>query len=271
MNKFYYIAPQLFPVVAEKAGKTIIGIDFQALLNDAAYYLPDADITATVELFMAGKKVEEEELTLRVRNEEVQPKFLNRKLSLSEHGYAVISLQSAVPYFRKLKPELGYAMLARPDGGSATIISQGKYAELLIIDNMRETGTFCLVHPAHYQDKERNIGNSVFLINPYNGVIIARLINSVGKEFKTRLESCSATVVSLDPLLEDGQAECIMYTGNNRFIGWDLRHSLQDPDDIYSIDHLEYYRANPTMISAPFSRSLKNTAKRALRASGLWL
>lgn len=270
MDRYYYIAPQIFPIFPRKSGNTFVGVDFQTLLRDAAYDLPDGDLSLTVETFMGGGRQCEENLVLNVRNGEVAPRFLNRVYTLEECGYVVLSLKADTPYFRRLKPELGYGMLVREDGGFSTIISQPKYAVPLIIDNMRETGTFCLVHPAQYMDRAKNSGNSVFLINPYEGKIVARITTSDGLEIKQRLDPCSAMLLSLAPLLDDGKAECVMYTGNNRMVGWDVRHRLDTPDVIYNIDHLEYFRAYPTFERRSFKGRMKKAIRRILRNTGLW-
>ncbi len=270
MDRYYYIAPQIFPIFPEKSGETIVGINFQSLLRDAAYDLPDADLDLTIEAFMQGGKLNEENLKLKLRDGLVSPHFLNRTYTLPQCGYVVISLKSEVPYFRRLKPELGYGMLARPGGGFTTIISQPKYAVPLIIDNMRETGTFCLVHPAQYMDRTKNSGNSVFFINPYEGKIVTRITTASGREIKQRLEPCSAMLVSLGPLLDDRKAECVMYTGNNRMIGWDVRHRLDAPEVIYNIDHLEYFRAYPTLEPRSPKDHMKKAIRRTLRNTGLW-
>lgn len=270
MNKYSYIAPQTFPIFPNQMGETVVGVDFDSLLLDSTQDRPDADLALGIRVFMDGNLVNEESMELRVRHGSVKPRFIRRSFSLPSCGYVEFSLTADFNYFSNLKPELGYAMLSREDGGFTTIISQPKYAVPMIIDNHRETGTFCLVHQAHYQDKLNDCGNSVFVINPYDGKIVVQVSSENDKKMKYRVKQKSSALMPLDKVLEDGKPECLMYTGNNRMICWDVRHRLKNPNVVYNIDHVEYFRAYPTMVQ----RSLKDHAKRAmrrvLRDTGVW-
>ncbi|MEQ8667377.1 MAG: hypothetical protein RIC16_16780 [Rhodospirillales bacterium] len=267
---FHYIAPHLFPIFPEEMGETIVGADFETVLMQAATEMMDIDLTLKIETFMDGNVMSSETEILKVRDKKVSPRFIRRTYTMPRCGYVVLSLTAPEPYFHRLKPEFGYAILRRPDGGFTTIIAQAKYAVHLIIDAIRETGTFCLVHPSHYMDRARNTGNSAFLVNPYEGQIVARIAAANGRVFKHRLNSNSAELVSLEPVLEDGVPNCVMYTGNNRLIGWDVRHKLDESGSVYNVDHLEYYRAYPTMENVGVRRRAEKAVRRALRRMELW-
>jgi hypothetical protein len=270
MNKYSYIAPQTFPIFPDAMGETIVGVDFDALLLDATQARIDADLNLGITVFMGGSRVSEEKHTLRVRNGSIKPKFLRRSFSLPSCGYVEFSLSTDINFFSNLKPELGYAMLSRKDGGFTTIISQPKYSVPVIIDNQRETGTFCLVHQAQYMDTKKDTGNSVFIINPYDGKIVLQVTSQKNKKIKHRIDPRSSSMLSLEPLLNDGEPECLMYTGNNRMICWDVRHRIKNSNIIYNIDHVEYFRAYPTIVKRSIKDQAKKAIRRFLRDTGVW-
>lgn len=270
MNKYSYIAPQTFPIFPIEMGETIVGVDFENLLMDSTQDRLDADLDLGITVFMDGQKVSEENQVLIVRNGVVKPKFMRRSFSLPSPGYVEFSLTTNINFFSNLKPELGYAMLSREDGGFTTIISQPKYAVPIIIDNQRETGTFCLVHQAQYIDKKKDTGNSVFIVNPYDGKITLQISSQTNQKIKHRIDPRSASILSLERVLNDGEPACLMYTGNNRMICWDVRHRIKNPNIVYNIDHVEYFRAYPTMVKRSAKDHVRKVTRRLLRDIGIW-
>ena len=146
----------------------------------------------------------------------------------------------------KLKLEKGYALLVGKKAVISTILPQSKYSEPLIIANMKTTGTFNLVNPAHYLDKGAGISNSALLINPYDGPIVALIISDENKKIRKKMPGKSAIIVNLAELISEKRPTCVLYSGSNRYTGWDIRHKYGDIHSITNIDHLEYYRALPT-------------------------
>ena len=111
----------------------------------------------------------------------MSPRYF-QKLSVAGFGYAQISLFTKKPYFSKIETEKGYALLVGKKAVISTVLSSVKYSEPLIIANMKTTGTFNLVNPAHYLDKGAGISNSALLINPYDGPIVALIISDENKK-----------------------------------------------------------------------------------------
>lgn len=266
---YYYISPWLYPVMPEASGRTVVSLDFQALLYDAVPGLSDNDaLTLTFDLWYEGSIQNTEVIILKVKDGVVTPRHINRDYGLPGYGYLHMTLTTDVPYFAKLEFEKGYGLLMRPGGGFTTVLPQAKYAVSVIIDNIKGTGTFCLVHPAQYMDVKHDITDSALLLNPYDGPLVATIMNQAGKKIKEKIPSGSARLISLEPLLVDGQQTCIMYSGTNRYPGWDVRHSRSNPDNIYNMDHLEYYRSNKAFRKIKTSLRLVNTGKRLLRQMG---
>ena len=266
---YYYISPWLYPIMPEASGRTVVSLDFQALLYDAVPNLSDNDsLTLTFELWYEGSVENKEVINIKVEDGVVTPRYINRDYGLPGFGYIHMTLTSDTPYFAKLEFEKGYGLLMRPGGGFTTVLPQAKYAVSVIIDNIKGTGTFCLVHPAQCTDTTSDMTDSALLLNPYDGPLVATIMNQHGKKIKKKIPSGSASLISLEPLLTDGEQACIMYSGTNRYPGWDVRHSRANPDDIYNMDHLEYYRSNRAYKKIKTSVRLKSFGKRFLRQAG---
>ncbi len=268
-NRYYYISPWLYPILPEASGRTVLSWDLQALIYDAQTSLADNDsLTITFEVHYEGDILDTEIIDLEVKEGVVTPRILNRDYALPGFGYLQMSIVSKTPYFRRLELEKGYGLLMRPGGGSTTLLPHSKYADWVIIQNIRGTGTFCLVHPGHYMDISKDASNSALLLNPYDGPLVATIANQDGKKLKKKILARCASLVSLEPLLKDGEPACIMYSGTNRYPGWDVRHSHSNPDDINHFDHLEYYRPNKTYSPLKPIQRFRSTSKRLLRRGG---
>ena len=266
---YYYISPWLFPVMPETSGRTVVSLDFQALLYDAVPDLNDNDgLILTFDLWHEGELQNSETVKMCVENGIVTPRFVTREYALPGFGYLHMTLDSETPYFRKIEFEKGYGLLMRPAGGATTVLPQAKYAVSVIVDNIRGTGTFCLVHPAHHMDTSKDITDSALLLNPYDGPLVAILQNQDGKRIKERIPSGCARLISLEPLLKENKQACIMYSGTNRYPGWDVRHSRSNPENIYNMDHLEYYRSDKAYKKLASSFRMKSAGKRLLRSVG---
>ena len=267
-KKFEYISPWIYPIMPKESGKTVLSHDLQSVFYDAAPNLDDVDCNVTFEVWYKGEVIDNEIIELKVRNKKVSPEIINREYSLDGYGFLNMSITACEPYFRKLELEKGYALLMRPKGSFTTVIPQAKYADLIIIQNMRRTGVFCLVHPAHYYDSLSDTGNSAFLVNPYEAPLVASILNQDGKKLKKRIMPGFAEMVSLEPLLNDKEPSCIMYSGSNRIPGWDVRHSILNPKDIKHFDHLEYFRPSKTYSTIEPVKYFKAATKRVLREFG---
>jgi hypothetical protein len=265
-NLYYYISPWIYPIMPEQAGETVISLDFQLLFYDASPSLNDNDdITVTFEIWYEGEKTHAESVDVKIEDGVVTPNVFNRKYTLPGFGFVQMSIFSGTPYFRKLELEKGYALLMLTNGGSSTVLPQSKYADGVIIANMRETGTFCLVHPAHYVNESENVGDSALLVNPYDGPLVATILNQEGEQMRVKIDSGYSKLISLESLIRDGRQSCVMYTGNNRFPGWDVRHAFDNSQKITHMDHLEYYRPNPTHEAINTNLRLKKMGGRTLR------
>ena len=252
----------------EKAGKTIIKLDFAAIIMNHVPNnedLEDAIIDMGIDVFFDGELQSTKKLKVQVKNNKVSPRYFQASYQLPGFGYVQISLFTNKPYFSKIEMEKGYGLLVGKKAIISTILPQSKYAEPIIIGNMKTTGTFNLVNPAHYLDKSADISNSALLINPYDGPIVAIVMSDENKKLKKKMPGKSAIIVDLTNLISEKRPTCVLYSGSNRYTGWDIRHKYGDINSITNIDHLEYYRAIPTYKEKTIFQSIKHQVKKVAR------
>jgi len=267
---FHYLSPLIFPVFPADTGEVDMAFDLQRSIDADARAPVDAEIEAHLQLICDGELVSEERVGASVREGRIEPRHLVRSYTLPRLGYVQLTITADRPYFRAILTEQGYVFVRRPNGGVLTLDSAYKYSVQIITDQMRQTGSFCLVHPAQFVSAARDIGNSVLIVNPFDGPIVARMAIADGAEHRERIAARHACMIPLQVLLPDDRFTCVMYTGNNRYPAWDVRHALSDPTRIHRIDHIEYYRADPNMIYGSVVAATKAAARRALRNTGLW-
>ena len=267
---FHYLSPLIFPVFPAEIGEVEMAFDLQRSIDADARAPVDVALECHLQLFCEGALVSEERINAVVRDGRVEPRLLLRNYTLPQPGYVQLTITADRPYFRLILTNQGYVFVKRPNGGVLTLDSAYKYSVQVITDQMRETGSFCLVHPAHFVSAARDIGNSVLIVNPFDGPIVARMAIAGGNERRERVSARCARVIALQRLLPDDRFTCVMYSGNNRYPAWDLRHALSDPARIHRIDHIEYYRANPNIRPDRVVTVAKAVVRRSLRKFGVW-
>ena len=113
-------------------------------------------------------------------------------------------------------------------------------------------GKFVDGHPLIHIDGNRDLGETIILINPYQRPLVAEILGHDGRKMKkTRIDSHSARPIHLVDLLEDNEDEWIgqiQVTANNRVVAFNVKHSLADPTVISDHEHLDPFRAGPTGI-----------------------
>ena len=266
---FYYCSPLVYPVLPSDAGRSLIKLDFAAIiLNHVPSQLKkleDVVIDIEVEVFSDGKIKHSKKFKINIENQKITPRYFEEEYVLPEYGYVQISLFAEKPYFNKIETEKGYALLLKKDHVISTILPQSKYAEPLIIGNMQSLGTFNLINPGHYFDSDANISNSALIINPYDGALIATAVSSFNKKIKKKIPGKSAVMIDLSEIIPEKTPTCVLYSGSNRYTGWDVRHAYNDVNKIINIDHLEYFRAIPTHSDKGVLSDVKSHIKRIAR------
>lgn len=265
---FYYLSPLIVPIFSKETGTTEFTLNIYGVLEDTAVDKNDVELSVIIEKFRDGQKTNEEKLVVSVRDGVPNLEYLTRSFGAEALSYAVISIFADRSYFRKLHTEHVYSFIKRPDNGTFIINASYKFSDPLIIDLMRRVGKFCLSHPAQYISEKNDIGNSTLIVNPFDGAIVATIKNGAGKVMKKKIGPRSVCMISLVDLLESDRPGCLLYTGNNRYPAWDVRHSLKTPSRINRIDHLEFFRGSPTTKRVKFGQLIRLQAKKIATAFG---
>lgn len=128
------------------------------------------------------------------------------------------------------------------------------YASPPVIAQIAEYGQYIDAYPVVRIDRDRDYGESILFINPYHKPLKANVLTASGRAIRgIRVPPMSARRASLEPLLEDAArrwAGQIQITATNRVITFDMKHSLQDPNQISDHEHLDPYRGEPTHFPA---------------------
>lgn len=266
---FSYLSPIILPVLPERAGAVLFSLNLAGAIAEVAAAPGNTRLTCRIQVFAAGQSVSDESFDVPVGRDGPEMPRIDRRFALGGLGYAEISITADRPYFRKILTEHMYSMVQRPDGGTYVVNAAYKFSDPLIVNLMRRVGTFCLVHPAHYVSRVRNIGNSTLIVNPFDGWIVARLRLPSGAEFRRRVPPRHAVMLELKEFLEDARWTCVLYSGNNRYAAWDVRSKYDDPLHINRIDHLEYYRSDPTVRAVSTKEVVRSRMGHLARRLGL--
>ena len=147
-----------------------------------------------------------------------------------------------------------YSIYAAPGQKSYFSDNAWKYAAPPVIQQIAEYGRFADAYPAVLIDRDRDLGMSVILINPYMKDIICRLYTHDGrKPLRVRIPSMSARRAELLDFLEPSERQWrgqIQLTANNRVVTYIVWHSLREPAAVSDQEHLDAYRGERTHIPA---------------------
>ena len=128
------------------------------------------------------------------------------------------------------------------------------YASPPVISQIAKYGRYIDGYPVVRVDRNRDYGESIIFINPYQKPIKARIMTKDGREIPNiRIPPKSAHMTSLERLLtgdETSWAGQIQITATNRVITFDAKHSLEYPTVISDHEHLDPYRGEPTHFPA---------------------
>ncbi len=260
-----YITPLIYPIFPERTGALVVGLDLQTVFDRSTPPKLDFECTIAVEHYASGELISDDVSELAVRKGVLSEPFFTRRFVGTDYGYVQISIRADRPVFSSLNLSVGYGLLMRPGFGTLNVLHDEKFASPGVIQQIREIGRFCLLHPACLWDPKRNAGNSFFFVNPYRKALTARLVSDVGRAAKQRVPALSAVNFPLEGLLEPGRHGTVMLTGTNRFPVWDLRHAIDDPTRIANIDHLEIFRGAFTHESMGIKRFVRGSLRRLLR------
>ena len=129
-----------------------------------------------------------------------------------------------------------------------------KYGAPPIITQMAAFGQYVDGHPLIHLDRQRDLGETIVLINPYKKKVLANVKTQDGRLLpRLRIPPMSARNVRLGSLMRDDEDSWIgqiQLSATNRLIPFIIKHSLQDPLLISDHEHFDPYRSDPTHFPA---------------------
>jgi hypothetical protein len=143
-----------------------------------------------------------------------------------------------------------YAVYSAPGKKSFFSDNAYKYGSPPVISQIAAFGRFVDGYPVVHLDRDRDLGETITLINPYMRPVLAQLVSQDRRTLgKIKVPPLSARNLRLIELLAPGERSWfgqIQLTASNRLVTYDVKHSLRDPTLISDHEHLDPFRADPT-------------------------
>jgi len=164
-----------------------------------------------------------------------------------------------------------YNVYSAPDRKSFFSCHTWKFGSPQVISQIARFGRYVDCYPVVRLDRRRNIGESLVLVNPYQKAILAELSTNDGrKPPRIRIEAKSVRRYPLDQLLRSDEQDWLgqlQITANNRVVTYMVKHALDDPSMITTVEHLDPFRADPTHVPATQWLRLEYGRRRFIRQS----
>ncbi len=266
---FHYLPPIILPLFPRQAGTLSIDYDLQHVLHVRGNTQFTGQLRITSRHFSDGTLLAEDIAEKTVEHGQVSDPLYRREIAADAFGYLELHIEATAPVFHKLLSPPGYAILNRENFGSIIVTSDQKYANPRIIDQIRATGEFCMVHTSGFMDRQAQLATSLLLINPYEKTLLARIVASTGRRCQARVAARTAVVVALEPILDDQAWATYMVGATNRVLTYDLRHHMADPLQIYSMDHLDVFSGVGTHRPVDMREYARAASRRFLRETRL--
>lgn len=138
--------------------------------------------------------------------------------------------------------------------GLKSVLTDGpmKYASPPVIGQIAEYGQFVDGQAIVRLDRNRDLAESIALINPYQRPILVSVLGHDGRKLpRLRVPALSCRYARLVELLGPDEQEWVGHvqlTATNRILTFDLKHSLKDPSLLSHFEHLDPFRAEPTHV-----------------------
>ena len=270
MKLFAYLSPKICPLFPEPQGDTVFASFVQRALDTRAEDKKfTGKIGVAITTYCEGNVVERFDHEVKVTDGVADRDVIWCEAHTPGIGYAEIALKADRPLFFKIWPETGYSLFSGTDGRCVTIVYDKKYANYLIVQQIKTWNTFCLLHTAAYVDPVRDCGNSMLLINPYESPILVELRGEKDEKLRVRVPSKSAKMADLGSVTTPGKFSTVMLTGNNRIIAYDVRHRYGDAMTFNTIDHLDTFNGLATRYPISFKDRVRQIAREGARRVGL--
>lgn len=186
-------------------------------------------------------------------------------------GYLEIAISGRdnARIFDNKRPISHYAIYSKPGKKSFYSDNAYKFGAPPVIDQIARYGRYVDNYPVVHLDRNRDLGETITLINPYRKALLASIRSSDGRSIdRQKVKPMSVRSIPLIDLLRADEAEWfgqIQITATNRVVSYDIKHSLADPTIISDHEHLDPFRADPTHL--PVTRLLRRKIGEAVRRS----
>ena len=185
-------------------------------------------------------------------------------------GYLEFAVRVAdgAPLFASNRPPGFYNVFSAPGRKTFFLCHTWKFGSPQVIGQIAKFGRYVDAYPVIHIDRERDLGDSLVLINPYRRPILTQILTNDGRRpRRLRIEPMSGRLVNLADLIAPDESRWIgqiQLTANNRVITHIVKHSLADPTRISTVEHLDPFRADPTHL--PLFRWLRLNAGDTIRS-----
>lgn len=171
-------------------------------------------------------------------------------------GYLEVQFNAlnGAPIFTSRRVLSFYAIYSKPGKKSFFSDNAYKFGAPAVINQIARFGRYVDGYPVVHLDRDRDLGETVTLINPYRRPVVVSISTHDSRRLeRIRVPPMSARSVRLIDLLRADEREWfghIQITASNRIITYNIKHSLADPTVISDHEHLDPYRAEPTHVPA---------------------
>jgi hypothetical protein len=155
------------------------------------------------------------------------------------------------------------------DGVKSFIMCQTwKFGSPQVITQIAALGRYVDAYSVIHIDFDKDLGDSLVLINPYLKPIVAEIV-ALGHQKLPRIRIAPLTVKRIDlaTLVPEGARAwqgAIQLSANNRLVTQIVKHSAKNPDTLTTVEHLDPFRGDPTHM--PAFQTLRNVVGDWLKA-----
>ena len=155
------------------------------------------------------------------------------------------------------------------DGVKPFVLCQAwKFGSPQVITQIAAFGRYVDAYSVIHIDFDKDIGDSLALLNPYKKPVVAEIVASGQIKLpRVRIAPHTAKRIDLATLVPDGARAwqgAIQLSANNRLVTQIVKHSLKNPDNLTTVEHLDPFRGDPTHM--PAFQMLRNVVGDWLRS-----
>lgn len=261
------ISPFIYPLYPKRAGHLRYVIDVGKFFNYEFAKDYDGPLTITTTTWIDGQLMDEERqlVTVCQGSPETELVKFGREGLDCGIGYLEIHITANAPIFDRLLFENNFGVLRREGFGSILITDTPKFADVRIIEQIREIGSYCMAHTGVSIDRSKGYGDYFLLINPYDQDLVVRLESNQGLKERIKVPSKTAQATSLEALAGNGIWASVSLTAKQRVLVYDVKAPIDDPYLPVSLDHLDPFRGEAALRPATPIAWIKHKTRAAAR------